>query len=205
MESRNAPAPVVSSSAAAAPAVLVAPAAPAAPAVPAAPAAPASSAVRSSTPQCVSWARKGNVSDISSVSESTKPITLNSEISSVHNSVEGNVECNVENNVTTENIDNSSLNISNEASVTEVNSVHADKNVGVGCLSRPAGLSSSGVPAEVAVSPEPSGARKISTRKSRAVRFSRPSLVDQKAIVWWLWWSFFPSHIDCSQNCNFEH
>ena len=38
VESRNAPAPAVSSSAAAAPAVLVAPAAPAVPAVPAAPA-----------------------------------------------------------------------------------------------------------------------------------------------------------------------
>ena len=44
VESQNAPAPAVSSSAAAAPAVL------AAPAVPAAPAAPASSAVQSSTP-----------------------------------------------------------------------------------------------------------------------------------------------------------
>ena len=88
VESRNAPAPAVSS-AAAVPAVLVAPAAPA---VPDAPAVPASSAVQSSTPQCTSGAPKGNVSDISSLSKSTKPNTLNSEISSVNNSVEGNVE-----------------------------------------------------------------------------------------------------------------
>ena len=175
VESRNALAPAVSSSAAAAPAVLVSPAAPV---VPAAPAAPASSAVQSSTPQCASGARKGNVSNISSVSESTKPNTLNSEISSVNNSVEGNVEFNVENNVTTENIDNSSVNICSEASVTEGNSVQVDKNVGVAVATSfssfygPAGLSSSGVPAEVAVSQEPSGARKISTRKSRAARFS---------------------------------
>ena len=172
VESRNAPAPAVSSSAIAAPAVLVAPA------VAAAPAAPASSAVQSSTLQCASGARKGNVFEISSVSESTKPKTLNSEISSVNNSVEGNVECNVENNVTTENIDNSSVNICSEASVTEGNSVQVDKNVAVAVatsfssLSGPAGLSFSRVPAEVAVSPEPSGARKISTGKSRAARFS---------------------------------
>ena len=172
MESRNAPAPAVSSSAAAALAVLVAPA------VPAALAAPASSAVQSSTPQCASGAPKGNVSDISSVSESTKPKTLNSGISSVNNSGEGNVECNVENNVTTENIDNSSVNICSEASVTERSSVQVDKNVGVAVatsfssLSGPAGLLSSRVPAEVPVSSEPSGARKISTRKSMAARFS---------------------------------
>ena len=169
MESRNAPAPAHSSSAAAAPAVLVAPAAPAV---------PASSAVQSSTPQCASGAPKGNVSDISSVSESTEPKTLNSEITGVNNSGEGNVECNVENNVTTENIDNSSVNICNEASVLEGNSVQLEKNVGVAVatsfssLSGPAGLSSSRVPAEVAVSPEPCGALKISTRKSRAARFS---------------------------------
>ena len=119
----------VFSFAAAATAVLVAPAvpavlvAPAAPAVPAAPAAPASSAVKSSTPQCGSGAPKGNVSDICSVSKSTEPKTRNSEITSVNNSVEGNVECNVENNVRTENIDNSSVNICNEASVLEGNSV----------------------------------------------------------------------------------
>ena len=164
VESRNAPAPAVCSSAAAAPVLLVTPAA------------PASSVVQSSTPQCPSGARKGNVSDISFVSESTKPKTLNSEISSVNISVEGNVECNVENNVTTENIDNSSVNIC-EASVTEGNSFQVDKNVGVAMatsfssLSGPAGLSSSGVSAEVVVCPEPSGARTISTRKSRAARF----------------------------------
>ena len=88
VQSRNAPAPAVSSSAAAAPAVLVAPAAPA---VPAAPAAPASSAVQSSTPQCASGAPKENACDISSVSKSTEPKTRNSEITSVNNSVEGNV------------------------------------------------------------------------------------------------------------------
>ena len=132
----------------------------------------------SSTPQCASGAPKGNVSDISSVSKRTEPKTRNSEITSVNNSVEGNVECNVENNVRTENIDNSSVNICNEASVLEGNSVQLEKNVGVagatslGSLSGPAGLSSSRVPAEVAVSPEPSGARKISTRKSRKARFS---------------------------------
>ena len=203
MECRNAPAPAVSSFAAAAPAAL---------AVPAAPAAPASSAVQSSTPQCASGAPKGNDSDISSVSESTKPKTLNSEISSVNNSVEGNVEWNVENNVTTENIDYSSVNICSEASVTVGNSVQVDNNVGVAMatsfssLSGPAVLSSSRVPAEVAVSPQPSGARTISTRKSRAARFSpmeglaairqhsrtppfsgRP----KKTIVWWSWWSCF--------------
>ena len=191
MESRNAPALAVSSSAAA---VLVAPAAPTVPA------APASSAVQSSTPQCASGASKGNVSDISSVSESTEPKTLHSEITSVNNSVEGNVGCNVENNVTTENIGNSSVNICNEASVLEGKSVQLEKNVGVASatslssLSRPASLSPSRVPAEVAVSPELSGVRNISTRKSRAARFSpmgiwrqsgsipgrRPSLVDQK-------------------------
>ena len=58
------------------------------------------------------------------------------------------------------------------------NSVQVDKNVGVAVvtsfssLSGPAGLSSSRVPAEVAVSPEPSAVRKICTRKSRAARFS---------------------------------
>ena len=131
--------------------------------------------------------RKGNVSDISSVSDSTKPITLNSEISSVSNSVKDNVECNVENNDTTENIDNSSLNISSEASLTEGNSVQVDKNVDVAVatsfssLSGPASLSSSRVPAEVAVSPEPSGPRKISTRKSRTARFSR---MEGLAAIW---------------------
>ena len=70
------------------------------------------------------------------------------------------------------------MNICYEASVLEGNSVQFDKNVGVAVafsfssLSGPAGLSSSRVPAEVAVSLEPSGARKISTRKSRAARFS---------------------------------
>ena len=119
-----------------------------------------------------------NVSDITSLSESTKPKTLYSEISSFNNSVEGYVECNVENNVTTENIDNSSVNICSEATVLEGNSAQLDKNVGVAVatsfssLSGPAGLSSSRVPAEVAVSPEPSGPRKISTRKSSAARFS---------------------------------
>ena len=165
VESRNPPASAVSSSAAAAPAVLVAPAAPV---VPAALAAPASSAVQSSTPSV------RLVSDISSLSESTKPKTLNSEISSVG----GNVECNVENNVTTENIDNSSVNICRKASVLEGNSVQLDKNVGVAVaisfnsLSGPAGLSSSRVPAEVNVSPQPSGTRKISARKSRVARFT---------------------------------
>ena len=128
VESRNAPAPAVSSSAASAPALLVAPAAPA---VPVAPAVTASSAVQRCSPQCASGARKRNVSDISSVSESTKPKTLNSEIRSVNNSVEGNVECNVENNVITENIDDSSVNICSEEFVTEGNSVKVDKNVGV--------------------------------------------------------------------------
>ena len=64
--------------------------------------------------------------------------------------------------------------ICSEASVTEANSVQVDKNVGVAIaisfssLSGPAGFLSSRVPAEVAVSAEQSGARKISTRKSRA-------------------------------------
>ena len=59
------------------------------------------------------------------------------------------------------------LNICSEASDTEGNSVQVDKNVGVAVATSvssifgPAGLSSSAVPAEVAVSPEPSGARKI--------------------------------------------
>ena len=140
MQSRNAPSPAVSSSAATAhavlvapavPAVLVAPSAPAVPAAPAAPAAPASSAVQSSTPQCASGVPKRNVSDISSVSKSTKPKTPNSEITSVNNSVEGNVECNVESNVRTENIYNSSVNICNEDSVLEGNCVQLEKNVGV--------------------------------------------------------------------------
>ena len=151
---------------------------------------------------------------------------LNSKICSVNNSVEGNFECNVENDFTTENIDNSSVNICSEASVTDGNSVQVDKNVGVAVstssssLSGPAGLSSSRVPAEVAVFPEPSAAPKICTRKSRAASFSpmeglaairqhsrtppfsgRP----KKTIVWWSWWSFFPSPIDGSQNCHFEH
>ena len=68
------------------------------------------------------------------------------------------------------------MNICSEASVLEGNSVQLDKNVAVATsftsLSGPAGLSSPGVPAEVAVSPEPSGAWKISARKSRAARFS---------------------------------
>ena len=55
------------------------------------------------------------------------------------------------------------MNICNEASVLEGNSVQLEKNVGVAgatslsSLSGPAGLSSSRVPADVAVSPEPSG------------------------------------------------
>ena len=69
------------------------------------------------------------------------------------------------------------MNICNEASVLEGNSVQLEKNVGVAgatslsSLSGPAGLSSSRVLAEVAVFPELSGAWKISTRKSRAARF----------------------------------
>ena len=211
VESRNAPAPAVSSAAAAAPPVLVAPAAPA---VPAAPAAHASSAVHSSTPQCASGAPNGNVSDISSLSESTKPKALNSEINSVNNSVEGNVECNVENNVATENIYNSSVNICHEASVLGVAVATSFSS-----LSGPAGLSSSRVPAEVAVSTEPSGARKISTRKSRAARFSpmeglaairqhsrtppfsgRPKNNSLVVVV-----VFFPYPSDGSQNSHFEH
>ena len=125
---------------------------------------------------------------------------LNSEICSVNNSVEGNFECNVENDFTTENIDNSSVNICSEASVTDGNSVQVDKNVGVAVstsfssLSGPAGLSSSRVPAEVAVFQDrPRLGRFVQGkvrrqvlalwrvwRRSGSILGRRPSLVDQK-------------------------
>ena len=188
--------PAVPSDAAAS-AAPVAPAGPAAPAVPAVPAPPAAAAVpaaagasvmdpggetvQSSAPGKNNRSTKCTKSTVSEPPEKGGSIKSNiaSEPPEKGDGFKSNIEsCGNGNIVNVETIETVGVNVRSESSVMEDNSFPVDNGAGVvvatssGSLSGPSGPSSSGVPAEVAVSSEPSGARKISSRKNRAARFS---------------------------------
>ena len=175
-------------SAATVPAVPTDAAASAAPVAPAAPAAPGASvmdpggqAVQSSVPGKNNRSIKCTKSTVSEPPEKGGSIKSNiaSEPPEMGDGIKSNIEsCGNGNIVNVETIETVGVNVRSESSVMEDNSFPVDNGANVvvatssGSLSGPSGPSSSGVPAEVAVSSEPSGARKISSRKNREARFS---------------------------------
>ena len=191
------PSDAAASAAPVAPAGPAAPAVPAAPAAPAVPAPPAAAAVpaaagasvmdpggetmQSSAPGKNNRSTKCTESTVSEPPEKGGSIKSNivSEPPEKGDGLKSNIEsCGNGNIVNVETIETVDVNVRSESSVMEDNSFPVDNGAGVvvatssGSLSGPSGPSSSGVPAEVAVSSEPSGARKISSRKNRAARFS---------------------------------
>ena len=152
-----------------------------APAAPAALDAPAMKAARSSASQRAKEAPKLN--SLNNVGNSVNAAANEQSSSSISienvNNIEGarnvesvknisNVELRCNNNVDKP--------VSKETSISEGDSVPVDTGVStppsLGSFSQPSGSVSSEAPADVVASPEPSGPRKISTRKNRAARFS---------------------------------
>ena len=152
-----------------------------APAAPAALDAPAMKAARSSASQRAKEAPKLN--SLNNVGNSVNAAANEQSSSSISienvNNIEGarNVES-VKNISNVELRCNNSVDkpVSKETSISEGDSVPVDTGVStppsLGSFSQPSGSVSSEAPADVVASPEPSGPRKISTRKNRAARFS---------------------------------